>query len=215
MYRREEEVKQEKKEANHQIIERSLLTVGILALAVAIPIAFLALGCGKQNETTTTSATPEPGVGQAGGNSAGQIVVASTGGLTGTGDGAAGTDAAPDQQTDQVGILDAVHPDVVASAPDSVLTPGGVVEITAEGSPDVSDLTLTDRLGRKTAFTYDTARAIWRVSYRVPLRSREDLIGLSVTATNQAGLSKRVWIFLKFREATNVESVEVEPATTN
>ena len=215
MYRREEEVKQEKKEANHQLIERSLLTVGILALAVAIPIAFLALGCGKQNETTTTSATPEPGVDQAGGNNTGQIVVASTGGLTGANEGAAGTDATPGQTADQVGILDAVHPDVVASAPDSVLTPGSVVEITAEGSPDVSDLTLTDRLGKKTAFTYDTARAIWRVSYRVPLRSREDLIGLSVTATNRAGLSKRVWIFLKFREATNVESVEVEPATAN
>ena len=211
MYRRrEEEAEQDKKETN-EFIRRTLLIAGILTVAVAVPLAFLALGCGKQTETAATNATQEPVTGEA---ATGQIVVASTGGITGTGVSNAGAEAAP-SEGERADLANAVPPDVAASAPDSVLTPGGVVEITAEGSPDVSDITLTDRLGKKTAFTYDTARSLWRVSYRVPLRSREDLLGLSVTATNPAGLSKRVWIFLKFREPTNAESVEVEPATGN
>ena len=211
MYRHEEE-KQEKKETT-QFMRRGLLVAGILAVAVAVPIAFLALGCGKQNETAATNATQEPMVGEtqpANHAGTGQIMVASAGGITGTTESTVGTEG--ERAADGNTLLDAVQPDVVASAPDSILTPGGVVEITAEGSPDVSDIVLTDRLGKKTAFTYDTARSLWRASYRVPLRSREDLIGLSVTATNPAGLSKRVWIFLKFREATNVESVETMPA---
>ena len=211
MYRREEELK-EKKDTNHEIIERSLLVAGILALAVAVPIAFLALGCGKQNETASTNAAQEPVAEQPGGhNTAGQIVVASTAGLTGGAENADGTQTTPEQAACISGA-EAIAPDVAASVPDSVLAPGSVVEITAEGSPDVSDIVLTDRLGKKTTFTYDNARSLWRAPYRVPLKSREDLIGLSVTATNPAGLSKRVWVFIKFRDVANAETVQTETA---
>lgn len=213
MYRRLEEAKEKRERSNnHEIIERSLLVAGILTLAVAVPIAFLALGCGKQNETASTNAAQEPVAEQTGGhNTAGQIVVASTAGLAANTEGAAGTLATPEEAVCATGD-EAIAPDVAASVPDSVLAPGSVVEITAEGSPDVSDIVLTDRLGKKTTFSYDTARSLWRAAYRVPLKSREDLIGLSVTATNPAGLSKRVWVFIKFREATNAETVQTETA---
>ena len=168
----------------------------VASIFVSAALALVALGCGeqKQKATAETSSTETP-IAAANENApapGGQTVAASA---TGT-----------PEQIDQV---ESLPPDVAATAPDSLVAPGSVVVITAIGSADVTSVTLTDGVGEKTPFTFDSESNLWRVSYRVPVKIREDRIGLSVTATTDASRYKRVWLFLQTRE-----SAEKAAATT-
>jgi hypothetical protein len=149
-------------------------------------LAFLALGCSEHKEQAqvATDAGPVPAV-----QEIPQTVVASTGGNT--------PEAGLMTQGDATALGDSLPPDVTAFAPDSLVVPGGVVEITAQASADVTAMTLTDRLGQKHPFTYDSEAKAWRVYYRVPIQTNTEQLGLSITATNGANRWKRVWVFLK------------------
>jgi len=87
-------------------------------------------------------------------------------------------------------------PEIAVSIADTLVQPGAGIEITAEGTPDVTEMVLWDGLNDAQAFYHDSSRNEWKVSYRVPLRPRQERIGLSVTAKNEAGRWRRVWVFL-------------------
>jgi hypothetical protein len=80
-----------------------------------------------------------------------------------------------------------------------------VIEIAAETSPDVVEVTLRDGLGTTQPFAYDTAAKAWRVLYRVPLKAKTQTLGLSIKATNSLHRWKRVWLFPN-REGAGADS---------
>lgn len=155
----------------------------VAVITASLVVAFLALGCSEQKERATgeTNATPIAAMEQTT-----PAVVAATGVPTPEAGPGGGLTAS----------ADSLPPDVTAFAPDSLVTPGNVVEITAQASTDAATVTLTDRLGHKYPFVYDTEAKAWRVHYRVPIQTRIDKLGLSVTATSGANRWKRVWVFL-------------------
>jgi len=155
--------------------------MGVLAAAVAL--SAIALGCGREQTETVSVKAEEPTTTVA---QAKPLPIAANASATG----------APVMGT-QTGSVDSLPPDVQVFAPDSLVTPGQVIEITAEGSSDVTELTLKDSLGQEHPFVYDSDAKGWRVAYRVPIGTRLDTIGLSVKATNDAHRWKRVWVFLK------------------
>lgn len=159
---------------------------GRTIVVASATLAFLALGCSEHKEQAQVAADAGPiAVVQ----ETPQTVVASTGGST--------PEAGLMTPGEATALGDSLPPDVTAFAPDSLVVPGGVVEITAQASSDVTAMTLTDRLGQKHAFTYDSEAKAWRVYYRVPIQTNTEQLGLSITATNAANRWKRVWVFLK------------------
>jgi hypothetical protein len=158
-------------------IARTKKVAVITATAV---VAFLALGCGQQKQAAVeTGARTEQ---------TSQAIVASTG--TPTPEAGLGGEGL------QAGLVDSLPPDVTAFAPDTLIVPGAVVEITAQGSTDVTSMTLTDPIGHKYPMLYDIDAKAWRVHYRVPLKTHIDRLGLSITATNGTNRWKRVWVFM-------------------
>lgn len=158
-------------------------------LAAPILLALAALGCGEQKEKATAELATNETVAPAGPSAtAPQAAVASATGAT-TAPESAG------QKTD-----DTLPPDIVAVVPEGLSLPGTVVQIAAVGSADVTSVMLTDRVGAKTPFTFDSEANLWRASYRVPLRADTEKLALAVTATTEANRWKRVWVFLRLKE---------------
>jgi hypothetical protein len=145
-------------------------------------LAFLALGCGERNkQSAANTGTPAAAV-----EETNQAVAASSG----------STQLETSGESVAITAADSLPPDVTASASDTLAIPGGVVEITAQGSPDVTTVTLADGVGQKYPLAYDSAANVWRVFYRVPLRTTAERVGLSVTARNGLNRWSRVWVFL-------------------
>ncbi len=94
------------------------------------------------------------------------------------------------------GAAEGLPPEIAVSLADTLVVPGQPVEIEVEGTPDVSQIALSDGRGDPMPFVRDSTGNAWRVGYRVPLRPREDRLGLSVTARNESNRWRRVWIFL-------------------
>ncbi len=176
------------------------ITVQDAAVAASFLLLLVALGCGKEGKKASASnsdalgaavaVTPVSTASQEGGVSE----AAATSGVMETGDGTLqgeAPDAAP-----VAGADGALPPEVIASVPDALVVPGSIVEVTAEGSSDVTSIILSDGRGQTRPFTYDATASVWRASYRVPLRSATERLGLSATATNGGNRWKRVWIFL-------------------
>jgi hypothetical protein len=165
-----------------------------LMITASAMVAFLALGCGeqKQRAAVETSATSVAAMEQTP-----TAVVAATRTTT------------PEAGLEGTGLptsADSLPPDVTAFAPDSLVVPGSVIEITAQASTDAAAVTLTDGLGHKYPFTYDTEAKAWRVHYRVPILTHIDRLGLSVTATSSTNRYKRVWVFVGIEGGVPVES---------
>lgn len=162
----------------------------IAALIAGAALALAAAGCGRHSsDSAATSTTPEPTP------SAPTAVVASVPNVSDTTRIVGGEKAGGEALS-----RDAVPPDVQATAVDSVVTPGAVVEISALASPDVVDMGLSDGISREQPFAYDSTMKVWRAFYRVPIRSSKDKLGLAVTATNDSGHWRRVWVFLNLQQ---------------
>ena len=159
-------------------------------------LALLALGCSEHKEQASVAADAGP---MSATQETPRTVVASA-------TDASTPEAGPLAEGEATALADSLPPDVTAFAPDSLVVPGTVVEITAQASPDVTAMTLTDRLGQKHAFIYDSGAKAWRVYYRVPIRTDSEQLGLSITATNGANRWKRVWVFLKIQGGEVKES---------
>ena len=161
------------------------LTAGALALSV-FTVTFIALGCGRHgvDQTSSSGGGGEAMIAEA---QSGKVVVASVSDTaSSTAPNAGGETLSPNS----------LPPDVDAASADSLVTPGSVVEISAIASPDVVDMGLSDGLGKEQPFAYDSTMKVWRVFYRVPIRTTHERVGLSVTATNDSNHWRRVWVFL-------------------
>lgn len=98
-----------------------------------------------------------------------------------------------------VGNVDGDHslpPDLVAAVSDTFVTAGEPIEVKVEGTPDIVEMALADGRGEALPMVRDSSDDTWRVDYRVPLRPKQNRLGLSVTAKNEHGKWARRWVFL-------------------
>ncbi len=91
----------------------------------------------------------------------------------------------------------AVPPDMVVAVSDTIVTAGQAVQVSVEGTTDITEMALSDGRGDAIPMMRDSSSQVWRVGYRVPLRPGTDRLGLSVTAKNDAQRWRRVWLFLQ------------------
>ena len=185
-----------------------------VAVAGSFLLLLVALGCGKEEKRVSATNSDTRGAGvvaapaatTAGGTAATASTVTS-GILVADENTNPGETSAQAPAAEQAITL---PPEIVANVADSLVVPGSIVEITAEGSSDVTEITLSDGRGQSRPFVFDAAANVWRASYRVPLRSTTERLGLSATATNGGSRWKRVWIFLNVlpKQTARAESVE-------
>ena len=152
-------------------------------LVAVVAVAFLTMGCGKQEHQKLASETSKLEADVL------QQPVATTASLV-------QTTARSEQNEGLPMAADSLPPDVVASASALVADRGQVVEITAQGSTDITGIIVSDGLN-KMPLAYDMDAKAWRGVYRVPLRTKADRVGLAVTATNGRGQWQRVWVFIE------------------
>jgi len=165
--------------------------------AALLAVAALVAGCGKHALDSTTSV---PGSSQSTvQETPGEPAVLASQGAAGSSQERT-SDQAREPDSSAARNSDSLPPEVDAAAVDSVVTPGAVVEISALASEDVVDMGLSDGIGKERPFAYDSTMNVWRALYRVPIRNSKDRIGLAVTATNQAGHWRRVWVFLNLQQ---------------
>jgi hypothetical protein len=100
---------------------------------------------------------------------------------------------------------------MVAAVSDTFVTAGEPVVVSVEGTPDITEMALSDGRGDALPMVKDTTSNCWRVGYRVPLRPKQDRIGLSITAKNEQHRWSRVWLFLQVDDGK--QSVETPSAS--
>jgi hypothetical protein len=177
------------KQSDRGVTARELLSRmglwGVFVLAAvtlgSIGAAFLFAGCGS-NDTSTQVAQQQTSAIDVSGAS---VMPASA------------PPASSSNESDRyVTSADSLPPEVAVTVSESTVVPGGVIEITAESSPDAVEVTLSDGIGKQQPLAYDDAGKVWRGFYRVPLRTSSERLGLSVVAKNGAHRWHRVWTFL-------------------
>lgn len=168
-------------------------------------VAFLAVGCGQKREgevTSNVAATPGP-VALAGHTTLEQASAA---------DAATGLESAEPAGSGQEGALDAaaaesLPPEIDATVSETPVAPGTVIEISAIGSSDVTEMVLRDALGKTYPMTRIEETGAWRVFYRIPMKVAGDRVALSVTAKNGVNQWKRIWVFPNvMREEASTDS---------
>jgi hypothetical protein len=157
-------------------------------LVAVVAVAFLTMGCGKQEHQKLSSDTSKLEADVL------RQSVATTASLV-------QTTPRSEQNEGLPMAADSLPPDVVASASALVADRGQVVEITAQGSMDITGIMVSDGLN-KMPLAYDMDAKAWRGVYRVPLRTKADRVGLAVTATNGRGQWQRVWVFIEVGKPT-------------
>jgi hypothetical protein len=110
----------------------------------------------------------------------------------------------------QPGISQGLPPEIALGELDTLVTPGQPLQLEVYGTPDVTAMALSDGIGKPEPFYHDASANLWRVSYRVPLRPKQDRLGLSVTAENDLNRWRRVWIFLNVRQPKTETTAAVD-----
>lgn len=100
-------------------------------------------------------------------------------------------------------------PEIAIGEMATVVAPGEPISFTVYGTPDVTEMSLWDGINDRQPFLHDASGDVWRVDYRVPLRPKQERIGLSVTAKNELGRWRRVWVFLQI--ASTAQVAEAQP----
>ncbi len=169
------------------------------ALATALVMtAAVAVGCGGQEQAGTSASA----------GSSQDVVAASAsipvGGAPSTGAGQAL------QGSEQIATVsnDSLPPDVDASISESQVSPGTIIDVRAKGSPDVEEVLLSDGRGKPQRFAYDSSADLWRASYRVPVKVTGERLELAVTAKNEVGRWRRVWVFSVVEREAAKDSTE-------
>jgi hypothetical protein len=165
---------------------RSAAWVGVVML-VLVTAGVIANGCGKQSD---------PGATASQGMSSETHAQAASLEPAGAVPAAAALQPVASAEKPKAGVA-GVPPDITLSASEMVVTPGEAIEITARGTEDVSEVTLWDGYNDRQGFVLDPNSNLWRVQYRVPLKPTFERLGVSVTAKNDAGQWRRVWVFLR------------------
>ena len=185
----------------NRIGTEQLAAIGMTLVVASVVVGFLAIGCGR--EQAETSAKPAVATK----SSTQTNALASTNGATPAAGIADQTPPADEATATTAANIDSLPPDILASAPDNLVLPGDIVEIKAQGTVDVTEMTLTDARGKTQPLVYDAAAAIWRAQYRVPLHTATERVGLSLTAKNGFNQWRRVWVFLKvYKEPAKADS---------
>lgn len=175
-----------------------LAALGMTLVLASLTVGFLTIGCGSQE---SKSASTETGAVQTTDRGNGPVAANASAEGTGLAEATASAEGGTTAQGDSL------PPDILASASEEFVLPGDVVEIKAQGTVDVVDVTLKDGRGITTPLTYDAAASLWRGHYRVPLKATTDRVGLSVTAKNGLNQWRRVWVFLNVqREVAEIDS---------
>jgi len=104
---------------------------------------------------------------------------------------------------------ESLPPDLEVTVEDTLVVPGEVVDFVVEGTDDVSQIALSDGRDEPLPFVRDQGTNQWRVQYRVPLRPKHDRLGVSVTAKNELGRWRRVWVFLHIEQADSTEECQI------
>lgn len=139
-----------------------------------------------------------------------QVVAASTAGMT---EGASSPLAEPLGSSTSERF---VPPDLVAAVSDTFVTAGQPIEVVVQGTSDVTEMALADGRGDPIPMVRDSLDNTWRVDYRVPLRPKQNRLGLSVTAKNEHGKWVRRWLFLTVDDGKQqVETVTVPDTATH
>jgi hypothetical protein len=94
-----------------------------------------------------------------------------------------------------------IPPDLDVSPVDTLVVPGQAVEFVVRTTPDVTRLALSDGRDEPLAFVREGGSDRWSVTYRVPLRTRVERWGVSITARTDANRWRRVWVFLHARNS--------------
>lgn len=175
---------------------RSTLTLSLLLLGSAIAIT----GCG-QSERVSAKADP---VRTPASDEVVQAALAS-----GPVVPAMGAPATPTSRVLEPG--ESLPPDIEIAEIDTLVTPGEPLLLTVYGTPDVSEVALSDGLGDSQYFYKDPTSQVWRVQYRVPLRVKGDRLALSVKAANDDHRWRRRWVFLRIQREGTREASESVP----
>ena len=168
-------------------------------------VAFLAIayGCGQKREGGAVSDA---------GTTPGPVALAERTVSQPTVPTEATTGSVTDPGTAQGGSVDAaaaesLPPEIDATVTEGLITPGTVIEISAVGSSDVTEMVLQDSRGKTYPMTRVDETAAWRVYYRIPMKVTGDRLALSVTAKNGVNQWRRVWVFPKVgREEASADS---------
>lgn len=181
----------------NKVGSEQLAAIGATLAVASLTVFLLAIGCSKQEAKTvatqavkTEQAVPGPAVAASAPAPAQPLASEQT----------------PAADTTQEAAL--LPPDISGSAAEEYVQPGDVVEITAEGTTDVVEVTLTDARGKTQPLTYDASMGMWKTLYRVPLKTSTDRLGISLTAKNGENGWRRVWVFL------NVQKLAAEADST-
>ena len=106
-------------------------------------------------------------------------------------------------------------PDLLAKAAKEVVSRGETIEITAQGSPDVIEMLLSDGYGTTQSLQFDATSSTWKTAYRVPLNMKLERLGLSIKAKNDENRWRRVWVFLNLPENTVEKAAPETSAITD
>ena len=109
---------------------------------------------------------------------------------------------------------ESVPPDLDVSPVDTLVVPGQAIEFDVRTTPDVTRLTLSDGRDEPLAFVREAGADRWSVTYRVPLRTRVERWGVSITARTNANRWRRVWIFLHARDVTEGVTAKAAASST-
>ena len=170
--------------------------VGIMA------VAFLAMGCGQKREGQAVSSVT---------TTQGPAALASQEQATPTETGTR-IEAVPQVESQTQGTVDAaiaesLPPEIDATISEEPVAPGTVIEISAVGSSDVTEMVVQDSRGKTYPMTRIDDTAAWRAYYRLPIKVTGDRVALSVTARNGVNQWTRVWVFPKVvREEASADS---------
>jgi hypothetical protein len=169
--------------------ENWLKAVGLVlaGLVVTVALGVILTGCGGKSDSAVAQSQEEHAVA----TTTGQTQVASA--------VPAGAQGGARQQglsaTDQA-VREGLPPDLSLAVTDTLVTPGQVVDVLVQGTPDVSSVALSDGRDEPMPFVRDAGTNTWRAQYRVPLHPRHERFGVSVTARTDADRWRRVWVFL-------------------
>jgi hypothetical protein len=178
---------------------------GALAMASSAAL-FLAAGCGQQEDraASTGGSATEAMVAEQRAPAPAAVPAATTPSAAETSAGP----AAPQEESRDAISIDSLPPDVAAYVASREVEPGEIIEVAAQGSPDVSEVSLADGIAKVQPMTYDSTAGLWRTYYRVPIGTGAERLGLSVTAKNSLHRWRRVWVFLTVRtEGAGVDSL--------
>jgi hypothetical protein len=176
------------------------LLVLTAALVVVLALGILFAGCGQHDDSTSASATSSsPRVA----SDAGRTQVASAVAVPSAAVGGTRSQTVANDST-------ALQPDFDVAVIDTLVQPGQVLEFTAQGTADLTSLTLSDGRDRPVAMLREPGGGAWHAQYRVPLRPRHERFGVSLTGRNEAGRWRRAWVFLHVASAADSSEDDME-----